>query len=456
MEIHRLGVTELARAYRSDVVTPAAAVEAYLDRISALDDDLGAYVAVYSDEARRAGEERTEELRAGRQRGPLHGIPIALKDLIEVEGRRTMAGSAAWRDRVSTVTATIVRRLEDAGAIILGKLHTVEFAFGGWGTNPHLGTPRNPWGTATHRVPGGSSSGAGVAVAAGLAAAAVGTDTGGSVRLPSSFCGVTGLKTTKGLVSCHGIVPMAPSFDTPGPIARSAADAALLLGVLAGEDPLDPFSRRASQPTAPHKSEGYVLGRVSAADYPGSQAAVWQNYNAALAAMAAAGTRVREIALPCRLTDYVAQSIVLEAEAYAEYGKLAEDGDKPLGKAVRARILKGRVPASDYLQGLWRLPQLRREFLAALDGVDALVTPTTLVTAPRLGDVDEATTPAVLTRFVNILGLCALALPNGVDGEGMPTSLQIVGRPFDEARILAVGEWYQCHSDWHTRWPAQM
>src|SRR5947199_7039151 len=241
---HRLAAEIAARR-----LSPVDVVDSMLARIAAHDPKLHAFIDSYADDARLAAEAAEKAIRAGHAVGPLHGVPIALKDLIDLEGRITTGGSAVWRERRSPSTATLARRFFAAGMIVLGKTHTVEFAMGGWGTNQHLGTPWNPWDPAVPRTPGGSSSGSGVSVAAGLAPWAIGTDTGGSVRLPAAWGGVRGLTTTIGRVSTYGILPLAPSLDTPGPLARSVEDAALLYSVMPGPDPLDP--RTLSAPT-PH------------------------------------------------------------------------------------------------------------------------------------------------------------------------------------------------------------
>src|SRR6266436_1718715 len=225
-------VHQLAPEIAAGRVSPVTVVEALLARIAAHDPKLHAYIDVYADDARLAAEAADKAIRSGHAVGPLHGIPIALKDLIDLEGRVTTGGSKVWKDRVSPTTATLARKLIAAGMIVLGKTHTVEFATGGWGTNQHMGTPWNPWDPAVPRTPGGSSSGSGVAVAARLAAWAIGTDTGGSVRLPAAWFGLSGLKTTIGRVSTYGILQLAPSLDTPGPLARSVEDAALLYSVM--------------------------------------------------------------------------------------------------------------------------------------------------------------------------------------------------------------------------------
>src|SRR3982074_3320622 len=235
-----LPASVLAQEIAAKRLSPVDVVDALLARIEALEPKLHAFVDVYGPSARLAAEGAHKAIRADHEIGPLHGVPIALKDLIELEGQVITGGSANWRNRRSVVTATIARRMISAGMIVLGKTHTVEFAFGGWGTNQHMGTPWNPWDATTARTPGGSSSGSGVAVAARLAPWAIGTDTGGSVRLPASFCGLTGLKTTIGRVSTYGILRLSPTLDTPGALARSVEDAARLYCVMHGPDPLDP------------------------------------------------------------------------------------------------------------------------------------------------------------------------------------------------------------------------
>src|SRR5215472_3666881 len=238
-EIHELSVSELSAAIAARRVSPVDVVDAHLSRIAKLEPRLNAFVELYGADARQAAEAADKAIRAGHGLGPLHGIPIAIKDLVEVKGRVTTGGSPSRRNVISDHTATLVKKLVGAGMIMLGKTHTVEFAYGAWGTNQHMGTPWNPWDLKTQRTPGGSSSGSGVAVAARMAPCAIGSDTGGSVRIPASWCGITGLKTTIGRISTFGILPLSPTLDTSGPIARDIEDAALLLTVLQGEDRRD-------------------------------------------------------------------------------------------------------------------------------------------------------------------------------------------------------------------------
>src|SRR4029453_599352 len=238
-------LTALARRLERGETTSRAIVEACLARIDALDGKLHAFIDVYRDDALKLADAADLARSAHVARGPLHGLPLALKDLLEVKGRQTTAGSKSWLGRISDHTATCVDRLLAAGMIPIGKTHLVEFAFGGWGRNQPMGAPWNPWDLATHRVAGGSSSGSAVAMASGMVPAAIGSDTGGSVRIPAALCGLTGLKTTYGLISLHGAVPLSTLLDTIGPLAHTVDDCALLTAAMAGDDPHDPGTRGA-------------------------------------------------------------------------------------------------------------------------------------------------------------------------------------------------------------------
>ena len=455
-----LPASVLAAEIGAQRLSPVTVVEALLDRIAAHDAKLHAFVEVYADEARLAAEAAGKAIRAGHAVGPLHGVPIALKDLIDLEGRITTGGSRVWRDRRSPVTATIARRFLAAGMIVLGKTHTVEFAMGGWGTNQHCGTPWNPWDMAVARTPGGSSSGSGVAVAAGFAPWAIGTDTGGSVRLPASWCGLSGLKTTIGRVSTHGILPLAPTLDTPGPIARTVEDASLLFALMQGRDPLDPRTLGAPAPTDPLPTlkrgvRGLRLAKMPAAERNGVDDEVLAAYDEALATLGRLGAEIVDLALPCRFSDAtVATGRIIGSEGYFLVGDLVDNPALPIDDAVRPRIQLGRdISARDYLAALGDRDAMKCDFLAAMDGLDALLTPTTRTAAIPVESVDQSTTPAHFTRFVNLLELCALAVPDGFTATGLPISLQIICRPFDEATALRIGWAYQQATDWHERRP---
>ena len=456
-----LSPTRLAEEIAARRLSPVTVVEALLARIAAHDAKLHAFIAVYGDDARLAAEAADKAIRSGHAVGPLHGVPIALKDLIDLEGRVTTGGSAAWRERRSPVTATLARRLIAAGMIVLGKTHTVEFAMGGWGTNQHMGTPWNPWDLAVARTPGGSSSGSGVAVAAGFAPWAIGTDTGGSVRLPASWCGLSGLKTTIGRVSTYGILPLAPSLDTPGPMARSVEDAALLFSVMQGADPLDPRTLSAPPPADPFPAlrrgvAGLRLARMPASERDGCTAEMLAAYDASLDRLARLGAEIVTVALPCRFADsMLATGRIIGSEAYQLVGHLVDNAALPIDAAVRPRIQLGRsITAREYLAALAERDALKRAFLAALDGVDALLTPTTQSAAIPLDAVDQNTTPAYFTRVFNLMEMCALSIPNGFTAGGLPTALQIACKPYDEATALRIGYAYQQATDWHERRPS--
>ncbi|HWI81331.1 amidase [Ramlibacter sp.] len=456
LPVHRLSEELMARR-----LSPVDVVDWYLARIAAHEPKLHAYVEVYGDDARLAARGAEAAIRSGHAVGPLHGIPVALKDLIELEGRIVTGGSEAWRGRRATRTATLARKLVAQGMIVLGKTHTVEFAMGGWGTNTRRGTPWNPWDPARPRTPGGSSSGSGVAVAAGLAPWAVGTDTGGSVRLPSSWCGIAGLKTTVGRISTHGVLPLSPTLDTPGPMARCVEDAALLYAAMQGADPLDPRTQGLPftdpMPQLRRGVRGLRLARMPEVERAVASAEVLAAYDASLAELERLGAQIVPVKLPFLFSDVAATNLlIMAAESYALLHELIDDEQAPLDPHVRPRIAAGRaITARAYYEALQAREAMKRQFAAALDGVDALLTPTTATTALPVEEVDQTTGPAHYTRFGNFLDLCALALPNGAGAGGLPTSLQIVCRGYDEATALRIGWAYQEATGWHLRQPPQ-
>jgi aspartyl-tRNA(Asn)/glutamyl-tRNA(Gln) amidotransferase subunit A len=427
-----LPVHRLRDALASGELTSAALVDGLLGRIARDDAKLHAFVHVYAEEARAAAAAADAARRAGHAVGPLHGIPVAVKDIVDIEGRVTTGGSKVWEKRISPLTATLVRRMLGAGLIVLGKTHSVEFAMGSFGTNRHMGTPWNPWDAETHRAPGGSSSGTGVAVAAGMAPWGIGTDTGGSVRIPSSWCGITGLKTTIGRVSCHGVLPLSTTLDTPGPMARSVEDAALLYHVLSGDD---------ASPRLKAGVRGLRLARMPAAERKGCEPEVLAAYDASLEALAGLGATIVDLPLPRGFAEMGAVvGRIIGAEGYSFVGDLVDDPSLPVDNDVRPRIQLGRgMSAKDYLLTLREKDRIKREFEAALAEVDALLTPTTATVAPPVAAVDQSGTAAGFTRPFNLIEWCALALPNGSGAAGMPTSLQIACRGNDEAMALRIG-----------------
>lgn len=440
-------------------LTARELTDSLLERIERYDEKLHAFVSVYAEEARSVATAADAAIRAGHAVGPLHGVPVAVKDIVDIQGRVTSGGSKVWAERVSPVTATLVRRMVSAGMIVIGKTHTVEFAMGSFGTNQHLGSPWNPWDLVVHRAPGGSSAGTGVAVAACMAPWGIGTDTGGSVRIPSSWCGLTGLKTTIGRVSRHGVLPLSTTLDTPGPMARCVEDAALLFNVLQGPDAADESTLRHPvsdpMPTLKAGVAGMRLARVPESEREQCEPEVLAAYDASLQVLSELGASVVEVRLPRRFSDMGALvGQIIGAEGYSFVGELVDDPELPLDDDVRPRIQLGRdMPAREYLAALREKETIKGEFARALDGVDAILTPTTGTVAPPVEAIDQSTTAAGFTRPFNLLEYCALALPNGMSSSGLPTSLQIACRGYDEALALRIGWALEQATPWHREMP---
>ena len=456
-------LASLAQLLAAGETTSHEIVAACLARIDALDGKLHAFVDVYRDDAINCAKAADLERRAGAMRGPLHGLPIALKDLLHIEGRQTTAGSKSWVGRKSTHTATVVERLLQAGMIPLGKTHMVEFAFGGWGRNAPMGAPWNPWDRQTHRVAGGSSSGSAVAVAAGLAPAAIGSDTGGSIRIPAALCGLTGLKTTYGLISLHGAVPLSPTLDSLGPITHSVEDAALLTAAMAGPDPQDPSTLMAprfdlDQALATDVDlAGTRIGYLAAEHFPPTiEDDVVRAFRASIARLREMGCVLEEVRFPLDFEDLMVRNgRLIAAEAYAFHRDYIDDATLDIDPWVRRRTIAGRnVSAADYIELLAHRRTAAREFAGWMRARAALLTPTLPITAVAVADVDEATTPlATFTRAANYLGACALSLPAGLSGGGLPVGIQLIGAPFADAALLRIGSALQRATTFHLQRP---
>lgn len=450
---HRLGEMIAAGELSSSQLTADC-----LARIGAANGKLHAFVEVYEEEARAAAEARDREVQDGKLRGPLHGVPVAVKDLCDIKGRVTTCGSLLWKDRISPVTATIVERLEAAGMVVLGKTHMVEFAFGTWGTNAAMGMPWNPWDLKVHRVPGGSSSGTGVAVAAGMAPTGIGSDTGGSVRIPSSMCGLVGLKTTVGRISNHGILPLSETLDTIGPMAHSVRDAALMFAIMEGPDPKDQatFHKPPVDPLAELESgiQGLHLGILNDAGREGLNGEVLAAYDAACRMLEQLGATLGEVHLPDSLPAFLEQTgRIIGAEAYAVHKDWIDDQTVGFDPGVQTRIIKaGEITAAEYIRALSQRRVMQRETSAILDHYAAFLTPTTPIVAAPFSQVDEDIVPlGRFTRIINYLDRCGLALPCGLSAEGLPISLQIVGRGYDEAGVLRIGRAFEKAFGWDKR-----
>jgi aspartyl-tRNA(Asn)/glutamyl-tRNA(Gln) amidotransferase subunit A len=458
-------LTALAAMLARGETTSRAIVDACLARIATHDSHLHAFIDVYREPAIEAADtaDRARRAGAGPTQGPLAGLPIALKDLLHVEGLPTTGGSKSGRGRISDHTATAVTRLIAAGMIPLGKTHMVEFAFGGWGRNRPLGAPWNPWDMKTHRVAGGSSSGSAVAVAGGLCPAAIGSDTGGSIRIPAALCGITGLKPTYGRVSLHGAMPLSGTLDSIGPLARTVDDAALLTAAMEGPDPHDPATLCAARGdlAAAVASEPDVRGlRITALapeTFPSiTLPAVASAYDAAIATLRELGARVEVGGFPLDFDDMMVQNgRIIAAEAYALHRAYIEDPSLDIDPWVRRRVLGGKgISAADYLDLLAQRRRVSDAFAHWMRDHDALLTPTLPITATALDDVDEATTPlATWTRSANYLGSCALSLPAGFSPDGLPIGVQLTGAAFADAMLVRIGRAFQRATDWHLRRP---
>jgi aspartyl-tRNA(Asn)/glutamyl-tRNA(Gln) amidotransferase subunit A len=450
----------LADRLRAGSLSASALLDLYLQRILNHDGKLHAFVTVYEEDARIAAEAADRSLRAGQGLGPLHGIPIALKDLLEIEGRVTTGGSLFWRDRVSPLTATAVRRLIAAGMIALGKTHMVEFAFGSWGTNTTMGAPWNPWDLRKQRAPGGSSSGSGVAVAAALVPAAIGSDTGGSVRIPASLCGIVGLKTTVGRISNHGVLMLSNMLDTLGPMTRDVEDAALLFAAMHGPDPADIQTLSHPPVDVLATLKGGVAG-LRLAVLPDDQLGevdpdVARAFASALDVFRNLGARIDNLKLPIAygpLADLTGK--IIAAEGYELHRNWIDRDDLPFDADVRGRMRGGKAAlAADYIRLTADRRKLCREVDRLLSDFDGLLMPTTPLPPIPLTEIDQSKAPmSRLTRPINLLDLCALALPCGFSKDGLPISLQIVGRGYDEARALRIGWAFENATDWHKKRP---
>ncbi len=462
--IHYRTVTELGRALRTGEIDAVELAEWFLARIEALDGTLDAFHVVCAERARAQARAARDLLAAGVDFGPLHGIPYAAKDLFNVAGLPTTAGTSLLDENVAESTSTVVARLDAAGAVLLGKTNTVQFAYGGAGVNHDHGTPHNPWHETPH-LPGGSSSGSAVAVAAGLAAFGLGTDTGGSVRIPAALCGITGLKTTVGRVSRAGVYPLSASLDSVGPLTRDARDAALVYEVLRGEDPLDETTLGCpAQDTLATLEAGVGGLRVAFAESP----AFWDDADPDVATAVRASIEAFErlgahaTQMPFAEADEARalnpRGLVIAAEAYMANRELLETQLDELDPIVATRMVSGGlVSAADYLQATAAWKAARASAAQVLSEVDVLLCPTTAIPARPVAEVDadlEAyTRHNVLylrnTAIGNILGLTGISVPCGRTDEGLPIGLMLYARPFAEELALRAALAYQGATGWH-------
>jgi aspartyl-tRNA(Asn)/glutamyl-tRNA(Gln) amidotransferase subunit A len=460
MDIAFLTVAELGRLYDKREASPVEVTRVLLDRIAALDGKLHSFLRLTEDVALAEAAEAERELRAGRRRGPMHGIPYALKDIVETAGIRTTGHSKLKQDYVPKADAELVTRLKSGGGILVGKLATWEFALGGPSFDLPWPPARNPWNA--DYLPGGSSSGAGAAVGAGFVPAAIGTDTGGSIRGPAAVCGIAGLKPTYGRVSRRGVFPNTFTMDHCGPLTRSAEDIALMLQVIAGFDPEDLGSEDCPVPdyraALGENIRGLQLGLVEGwHTSPGAHPDLGPAIDAALKALQELGAVIEPVKLSS-LRDYTDCKTTLSiAELYAIHEHDLKTRPQDFGRILRNRVLPGAlIRAEDYVQAQrWRT-ELAREQAMALKRVDAFITAGSLNIADRAdpsADDRLVSSPSITMPF-SVGGLPALAIPCGFGrAEGLPLSLQIAAAPFAEATVLRIAHAFQQATDWHRRHP---
>jgi aspartyl-tRNA(Asn)/glutamyl-tRNA(Gln) amidotransferase subunit A len=466
MELEHLTLTEAAARLQRRDLSPVELTRSLLERIERYEPRLNSFITVTSEEALNAAARAEREIGAGRYRGPLHGIPLAIKDLFDTAGIRTTCGARIFADHVPGEDATVVARLKEAGAVLLGKLNLHEFAYGVSTINPHHGPTRNPWDVS--RIPGGSSGGSGAAVAAGLCFGAIGTDTGGSIRIPAALCGTAGLKPTYGLVSRAGVFPLAWSLDHAGPLARRAADCAAILQAIAGLDPRDPTTRPHPLPDYRAALTGDVRGlRIGVPRehfFDGVDPEVEAAVRAAIDLLVEQGAAVREIALPHIRHARSMLTTIVSAEAYSVHEADLRTRAEEYGDDVRARLRWGEcLLASHYLKAQRARRLLCDTFEAVLREVDLIATPATPVAALPIDSIRHggsdafaaaARTLTQMTGPFNLTGLPAISIPCGFTQDGLPIGIQLAARPFAEAALLNTAHAYEEATPWHTRRPA--
>jgi aspartyl-tRNA(Asn)/glutamyl-tRNA(Gln) amidotransferase subunit A len=450
-----LSIAEAGHSLRAGTITSAALTEAALATIGARDNSLNAFVLVTQERAREDAQRADAELAAGVDRGPMHGIPYALKDIYDTAGIRTTCHSKLRIDNIPAADSVVAEKLHAAGGVLLGKLGTHEFALGGPSFDLPFHPARNPWNPET--IPGGSSSGSGAAIASGMTRLAMGSDTGGSIRGPAAYCGTVGLKPTYGRVSRRGVFPLSTTLDHCGPLTRSIEDAAIALHCIAGFDAQDPAS--ADLPVDDYLSglergvSGLRVGipRAFFAGVPMASAEVLHEIDRVADALRGAGAIVEDVTLPDYALYAACGRVIMIAEAFAIHE--ADMRARPLdyGRITFARFVLGAaVTAADLIQAF----RLRRELTDAVNDVlgryDVLLTASSLLPAPRFDEVAEAMSPAALMQTMpfNVTGHPAVSVPTGLSAGGLPLGVQLVGRPFDEATLLRAGRAVEVLSGW--------
>jgi len=460
-----MSLTAVAKAIAAKQFSSHEVTRSCLHRIAQWQPKLNAFMSVEAESALKAADEADAALAKGQNRGPLHGVPLAHKDMYYDAGHVVTCGSLIRRDFVASSTSTALQRLKDAGSIRLGSLGMAEFAYGPTGHNYHYGAVHNPW--KSGHVTGGSSSGSGSAVGARLTFAALGSDTGGSVRMPAHFCGVTGLKTTYGRVSRAGAMPLSQSLDTVGPLARTVEDCALLIGLMAGADPEDPTASTLPVPdylaASSASIKGLRIGVPTSYYVDELDADVAKVLDDTIAVLKREGADIVKVELPDQRQLSAASQLVLAVEAAAFHKRWLIERPQDYGPQVLMRLQNGlAIPGVLYLEALrWRGPALAAH-IAATSEVDAVIAPAAPLAAPTIAESDVGNAPDAeaviqrLTRFtrpVNYLGLPSLSIPSGFNAKGLPIGMQLVGRSFDEATLITIGAAFQRATDFHDKVP---
>jgi aspartyl-tRNA(Asn)/glutamyl-tRNA(Gln) amidotransferase subunit A len=458
--LHYQTIRQVGERLRRREISPVELTTAILDRAERLDGPLNAFITITREHALTQARLAEKALLAGHYLGPLHGIPISLKDLYQTVGIKTTGGSKILADWVPTADATVTRRLNLAGAIMIGKNNLHEFAYGATNENPHYGPSRNPWNR--ERIPGGSSGGSAAAVAAGIGYASMGSDTGGSIRLPSALCGIVGVKPTYGLVSRAGVLPLSWSLDHCGPLTRTVEDAAIVLNAIVGHDADDPASANRVTPDLTSVLDGHVQGlRVGLLrEFLGEivHPEVQQAVRAAAHDLERLGATVQEVSVSEVGNEAGMAAAIIIGEATTIHDRWLKTRRADYGPDVLERLAQGeRLTASQYLKGQQARQVMVARFRVLFEQIDVLLTPTTGVLAPTIVESrgPEARRHLLgFTRLFNVLGLPAASVPCGFSTTGLPIGLQVVGRAFEDATVLRVAHAYERQAGWTSHRPA--
>ena len=456
-DLTRMSIREVADLVRKKKVSPVELTTACLARIDRFNPALNAFITITAESAMEQAREVEAEVLRGKWRGPLHGVPIALKDLFDTAGVRTTAASGVFKDRIPTEDAEVVRRLKAAGAVLLGKTNMQEFAFGGSSIVSYFAAVHNPW--ELSHIAGGSSGGSASALAAELCYGALGSDTAGSVRQPAAHCGIAGLKPTYGLVSARGVVPLSWSLDHVGPMARTVADAALLLQVIAGYDPQDTTSEEMKVPDYSQGLRASVssmrIGTPREFFFADLDPQIEAAMKDALSVLGKLTAGIRDVPLAANTMESL-RDVVRAAEAYAYHGEFVTKTPELYQPLTLKRIRAGAgVTTPAYIQGRRDLAQIRRTVGKSFESVDALVTPTTPIPPAAISDpkADDILPVMRNTSPFNVYGLPAISVPCGFTSAGLPIGLQIVGPRGGDAAVLQLAHAYEEATDWHKRRP---